>query len=434
VRRHIVGLAVLSAILAITLFGIPLAILVGRADRNDEQVELVRLADQVAIAVAADVVHGHRVALELPPVSDHNAVGVYDEHGNRIAGAGPTSGDAAVRTAIRGSQASADSAGRMIVAVPITDNQRVVSVVRADTTHTEAYRRTAEAWLVMLALALGALVVTWLIARWQARRLARPLERLSDAAQRLGNGDFSARAARSGIPEADSVGAALNTTAGRLGEALTRERAFSANASHQLRTPLTGLRLELEAASDSSAAEMRSAIDGALTSVDRLDQTIDDLLMLRRDTWRPAEPVDVATLLGELGDLWADLLRRQGRTLRLCIAPGTRVDAAPAAVRQIVTVLLDNATLHGSGTVTVTTRVLDGAVAIDIADEGAPISDPAENLFAPRTHPSAEHGIGLSLARALAEAERGRLMLSSPDPPTFSALLPASGPSAAGNV
>jgi signal transduction histidine kinase len=63
-------------------------------------------------------------------------------------------------------------------------------------------------------------------------------------------------------------------------------------------------------------------------------------------------------------------------------------------------------------------------VAIDVADEGAPISDPAESFFTARERSSAEHGIGLSLARALAEAERGRLTLSCPDPPTFSALLP----------
>ena len=101
--------------------------------------------------------------------------------------------------------------------------------------------RTHRAWLVTALIALGAMLVAVLLARWQARRLTRPVDTLVESAERLGEGDFAVRNTPSGIEELDHVGGALDRTAVRLGELIARERAFSADASHQLRTPITGL-------------------------------------------------------------------------------------------------------------------------------------------------------------------------------------------------
>jgi len=97
--------------------------------------------------------------------------------------------------------------------------------------------------------------------------------------------------------------------------------------------------------------------------------------------------------------------------------------ASQAAVRQVVDVLLDNAVVHGAGTVTLSLRDAGGAVAIDVADEGPGPADP-EEAFRRRGDSAAGHGIGLALARSLAEAEGGRLRLTRPRPPVFSLLLP----------
>jgi signal transduction histidine kinase len=271
-------------------------------------------------------------------------------------------------------------------------------------------------------IAIGAV---WLIARRQARRLAGPLERLSRTAQRLGEGDFSVRAEPVRVPEIDAVGSALNITAARLDDLLARERAFSADASHQLGTPLAGLRLRLEAALDESESQLRRAVTAGIADVDRLERTIEELLALAGDT-RESRPLDLPVIFAEMEPDWHARLDARGRHLRVVIdSRAPRGVASAAAVRQILTVLLDNAATHGSGSVTVTTRNAAGALAIDVADQGPPIGAPEAELFARRSCRATGHGIGLALARRLAEAEGGRLRLTHPLPPTFSLLLPA---------
>jgi signal transduction histidine kinase len=257
-----------------------------------------------------------------------------------------------------------------------------------------------------------------------AARLAHPLEQLAIAARRLGEGDFTVRAPPAGVAEIDSVGSALDTTAGRIGDMLDRERAFSANASHQLRTPLAGLRLQLEAALDAPGADLQAAVADGIATADRLERTIDDLLTLARGTGARAElTADLDRLLAEVGEGWRGLLAAQGRELRVTVDDAPPPRAAEAAVRQILAVLLDNALIHGRGTVTVIARDAGEVLAIDVSDEGPGIPE-GTDLFRRRAAGSG-NGIGLALARSLAEADGGRLWLSRPAPPTFTLLLPA---------
>jgi signal transduction histidine kinase len=265
------------------------------------------------------------------------------------------------------------------------------------------------------------------LARRQARRLAAPLEALAGTAQRLGEGDFSVRTTASGIPEIDAAGSALDVTADRLDDLVSRERAFSSNASHQLRTPLTGLRLTLETALDAPDAAQRAAVVGALESADRLERTIDDLLTLARHAPADRAVLPVEALVADWTSAWAPVLTGRGRHLRVQAAgeiPAVR--ASEAAVRQVVDVLLDNAVVHGVGTVGLSLRDAGGTLAIDVSDEGDGPPGPEQAFKARQVTPPGS-GIGLALARALAEAEGGRLVLVRARPPVFSLLLPAVG-------
>jgi signal transduction histidine kinase len=415
---------VLAAVLATSLFGVPLAIGVTQFYTDDEHSEVERVAIVAAIAAAADLARGTR-PITLPHRASDVQVGLYDTQGRRMTGDGPAAGDPLVRAALRGTEVSnSDLHGQLVVAVPVTYANRVTGVLRAAGDYSSVRWAIAGTWAVMLGLDAAAIGATFLLARRQARRLAAPLEALSLTAQQLGGGDFSVRTRPSGIPEIDSAGESLNSTAARLGELVRRERAFSADASHQLRTPLTGLRLGLETALDSPGTDPRTAMTAAIDAADRLERTIEDLLTLRRDPPRAGSPLGVEEITAELEHTWQPVLGAQDRSLRVDVAPGVPVSTASApAVRQVLGVLVDNAVRHGAGTVTVTVRDAGGALAFDVADEGAGLDADAPR---PQRRQGVEsHGIGLALARELAEAEGGRLRLSRPSPPVFSLLLPA---------
>jgi signal transduction histidine kinase len=427
VRSRIVGLAIWASALAIGLFGVPLGVAVLQYALQAERSELQGVADAVAIVVAGDVYDDEQIDY----VSRQGAIelAVYDDNGTLLGGRGPTGAGPELADALAGRVGTGTRDDRLVVAVPVTHDGDMIGAVEATAPHAVMQRKVAAVWAAMAALAALAIGATWLVARRQARRLSRPLEDLAVGAGRLGDGDFSVRVRRGGVPEIDAVGCALNDTAGRLDDLLARERAFSADASHQLRTPLAGLRLRLEAALEQPDGDLRSAIGASLVDADRLQATIEELLTLARERNERVEPLDLVALLAELSPEWAGRLALHGRDLDLRVAPeaSTRPCASAAAVRQVLAVLVDNATTHGGGTVTITIRDAGEAVAIDVSDEGPGVQVSEGALFSRRVETADTHGIGLPLARRLAEAEHGRLGLTSSSPPVFTLLLPPAG-------
>jgi len=314
-----------------------------------------------------------------------------------------------------------------VVAVPVADEERVVAVVRAASPAAAIDARVGRAWLAMAGLAAGAVAVAGLVARVLAGRLGRPVDALAVTAARLGEGDFSVRAGRSGVVEVDAVASTLDATAERLGQLLARERTFSADASHQLRTALAGLRLRLEAARLLPEADQELAIADALVEADRLEDTIEQLLALARDAGVVRGRLAPGGVLQTLESSWRGRLAAAGRPLRLQLEGELpQVRASAAAVTQVLDVLVSNAAEHGSGTVTVRVRAAPGGLAVEVSDEGPGVAGDSERVFARRDGTAVGHGIGLALARSLAEAEGGRLLLQHSQPPTvFVLLLPA---------
>jgi signal transduction histidine kinase len=431
VRSRIVGVAVLASVLAICLFGVPLGVAVLQYSQQQERAHLVRVANELAIDVADDVHDGEPIDPEdLADVGDRGDdldAAVYDEDGRRLAGAAPGGHGRVLDRALDGDVKSGARGGMLLAAAPVTHGNDVIGAALVAEPRSGVLIDVALVWAGMAGLAAVAVTIAWLVGRRQARRLARPLEDLEDSARRLGDGDFSVRSRKGGIAEIDSVGAALDTTAARLDDLLARERAFSADASHQLRTPLAGLRLRLEAALDQPQEDPRPAIAASLADADRLEAIIDELLTLARAGQAgQADRIDLRALLGELSLEWAARLALRGRDLQVSVDPNApHPYASTAAVRQVLAVLVDNATTHGRGTVTVSVREAAGAVGIDVADEGPGMQHSDGVIFAPRADRRDGHGIGLALARRLAEAEQGRLELTRPSPPVFTLLLPS---------
>ncbi|MEY2422720.1 MAG: hypothetical protein QOI95_2787 [Acidimicrobiaceae bacterium] len=427
-RRILLAIVGVTA-LAVVGFGVPLGIAVAHLYRDEAISALERDASKAIAEIPVPSNPGD--APELPPLHDQTKLAIYDGSGNRIAGEGPASADDPVRRAQSGSDpVTVDAADSIIVAIPLSNDEQVIAIVRAALPARVVDDRVHRAWLAMAGLGIVVMGVAAVVAVQQARRLSRPVQQLAAAADRLGQGDFAVRATRAGIPEIDAAAAALDSTAVRLGELLQRERAFSAHASHQLRTPLTGMRVQLEAATLAPDVDLRAAFAEALQSVDQLEQTIDDLLALARDVGPRPGPLDVRGLFDEIDQRWHGPLADAGRPLRTLLGPDLP-DAAvsPAAMRQILDVLVANAVEHGAGTVTVAARTAGGGVAIEVSDEGPGIEPDTRDVFAPRTDPSTGRGIGLGLASSLAAAEGGRLLLAHNGPgPTFRLLLPGTEP------
>jgi len=273
---------------------------------------------------------------------------------------------------------------------------------------------------------LAAVGVAGLLAWWQTSRLVGPIDGLTGLAVRLGEGDFAARVAPAGVPEIDGAGQALNRTAERLGELIGRERAFTADVSHQLNTPLTSLRLSLESALMAPGGDDHAAIEEALAQLERLQATVSTLLAMARDAAPVAgPPADVVAVCTEVAERFRASLPA-GRELRLDMPEAELRTRVPADVlREIVAVLVDNGCRHGAGTVTVAVRAAGRGVVVEVGDEGAGVRGDPARVFERHQPDAAGHGIGLALARSLAEAHEARLELTRPgDHPRFAVALP----------
>ncbi|WP_445152186.1 HAMP domain-containing sensor histidine kinase [Baekduia sp. Peel2402] len=404
-RRRLVLAIAGVATASIVVLALPLALVLQTSHRDEELLRLAR--DTVAATRMIDLsTTPADDPVELPPVGARLAV--YGVSGRRAAGAGPARAPADVRAVLRsGRPVQHAGDGQLVAVAPLYRGERVAGAVRAQRDDGRAARETRHAWLLLGAAALAIVLLAVLAAVILGRRLAAPLERLAAAARRLGDGDFSVRSPRSGIAEVDAVGGALDTTAERLDTLVTRERSFTADASHQLRTPLQALRIELEAMElgGADAPELPRAIG----QVDRLQGTIDTLLTVARDAVVPDAQTVLAPVLDAVAARWTGPLARDGRPLRVAVpADVPTVNASAAVLDEILDVLVDNAHRHGAGPVTVTARELEGWVAIEVGDDGPGLGEDPDARFVRRTE-GEHHGIGLALARSLAHAEGGRL-------------------------
>jgi signal transduction histidine kinase len=413
VRRRIVLSALAVAIVVATVFGIPLAIIGSRYLESVAQERVQSEADRVARAVDRRVGADHPVDAEslASVVSGDRQVTVFMADGTRFS-VGPPIG-----------------AGESLLGEAFgVKGGTVVSVyesrARVDGEIQRLRLIVLGAGLLAVAIASG---VSWI----QSKRLSEPLVDLAYTAARLGFGDPTPHVRRYGVAELDRVAETLDASAERVAAMLAAERQFATNASHQLRTPLTALTMRLEEilATDDPAA-VREEASVALAQIERLTEVIDRLLAFaRRSRAASAITVSVDSVVGQQAEEWRRAYAKSGRRILVEGARGLRATTTPGGLAVVLATLLENALMHGGGTVTVLVRKTAASVVIEVTDEGPGVpATLGQRVFERSVSGRHSTGLGLSVARDLAEADGGRLELVKERPPVFALFLPAAEP------
>ena len=308
----------------------------------------------------------------------------------------------------------------MATAVPIQDEQRLVGAVRITRSVQQANDNVRNVTLGLAAIGIAALVAGMLLAFGLAGSLSRPLTRLAAAARRLGEGDLSARAGDvSGASEVEELGQSFDEMADRLERSAQAQREFVANASHQLRTPLTAMKLRLEGAiAEAADEELRGRLEAADREVDRLSGIVDRLLVMAREIEEGiSASVDLREAVDRAVIRWSE---RAGQRDSTVVAQGdggsARVD--PTDLDQILDNLLDNATAYAQGEVTIESGGSNGRVFVAVRDRGPGIAPQdlarvTERFYRGRGVASGGSGLGLAIARQLVEKWGGTLDVQS---------------------
>jgi signal transduction histidine kinase len=290
-----------------------------------------------------------------------------------------------------------------------------------------------------IALVVAAVVALALAAIF-GRMLARPIQRIAAAAERIAAGDLTARVPEGGPSEVGSLAAAYNTMADRLEEQEMMRREFVVNASHELRTPLTNLQGYLEALRDGVLPPDPATFDSLREEVDRLGRLASSLDVLAgAEGERPHPvPVDLGALVRSTADLAAPALSRRSIALTVSAPDGLVVVARQDELAQVMANLLQNSvryTAHGGSVRVEAVRAPDGVlVRVANTGPGIPIDDLPrvwERFY--RVEKSRDRGrggagIGLAIVKRLVEDAGGRVGAASDEGwTTFWFKLPATG-------
>ena len=302
----------------------------------------------------------------------------------------------------------------LYAAVPVVEEGQRAGAVRVTRSVAPVQERVRRDRLAVGGIAAAALTLGLALAWLLAGSLARPLRGLATTARRVGGGELAARAEVTGSTEHRDVATAFNDMAARLGRVLDAQREFVANASHQLRTPLTGLRLRLEAAAlRADDPELERDLAAAEREARRLSQLLTALLALAREGGEPVapRPVDLAAEAELACERWRAEAEQDGRRL-VCHGPGT---ACAAASEDDVAIILDNLVENAlryspTGTdVEIVWSAQGDDAAIAVLDRGPGFAaDEVEQVFERFARGSAGRagasgtGLGLAVVRTLA--------------------------------
>ena len=442
-HRRLLVVLVPLAVLLVAALGVPLGVTV--AEREMQEVYVDRLNDVGRFASLADTAlsTGRTEALGQELTRYHELYGipvaVIDTSGTVLLGP-----DAAYRQAARSepalprivtaalagarSEPSAEWApwhdSALVVAEPVGRDSEVVGAVVTISDLSRTRDRILLRWAQLAGLGLLPLIalvaVAWPVSAW----VLRPVRELDQATSRISAGDLTIRAdAEAGPAELRRLAASFNTMMDAVENAAQRQRAFVSDASHQLRNPLTSLRLAVESLAPHlpAAGDGRPMYDVAVDELTAMQRMLDSLqASARMESMRTASPVDLDAVLATRAGRWRALTATTGETLTIDVPPGLRLLEPPGGLGGILDELISNALrLADARAVEVAARLApEGVVVIEVRDDGRGLDESERARALRRFWRSPRHqnvpgtGLGLAICADLIRAAGGELRLA----------------------
>jgi signal transduction histidine kinase len=406
VRKRLALLVTATMALVLIAFVVPLAVLVRAAVANSAVSAATLQAQSLGVLVVTADPATLRLSVDEVNANAAHPVTVFQPDGSTVgpsAARGPS-----VQLASRGNSITVAVPGGREILVAV-QKPAGTAVIRTFVSDAELSQGVVQAWIVLAVLGLALLAIGVLVADRLVRTVVRPIGDLARVSHRLAGGDLDARAVPTGPPEVREVAGGLNHLAGRIRELVWQERENLADLSHRLRTPLTALRLEVDATADPQTrdriGEQVRALEGAVTAL------IED--SRRRGT--PARWCDATAVVAARAAFWSVLAEDQQRDMRVSTVAGPlSVGTGAAELAACLDALLGNVFAHTaegtSFTVQLGERVGGGAhLAVSDAGPGFASGDPVRR----GASGAGSTGLGLDIARQTAEASGGCLTLRS---------------------
>lgn len=423
-------------VLAIVALEVPLAL--NLRDRVDAEVGAqARTATESIAAVAGEPVAARSLKraaqlVDLPAESARGRVVIVDASGEVLGDSAngysvganlasrPEVARALAGESVQFSRRS-ETLGRDLIATsaPIYDQGELVGAVRV-TQDVKAQNDAVNRSIVGLALVGLVVLGTGLVAGWFiARQIAQPLRRFEETARAVAEGDLEARAPIEGSDEQRSLALTFNEMTDRLSKSLRTQSRFVADASHQLRTPLTGLRLRLEEAlAKTDEPSVRIELEKGVHEVDRLARTVEELLVLSQTGERDArsEAVDLGALARRAGERWSPIADDAGHELKVSAVGVRAVTASPADLDRVLDALIENAVNYSPSGAAIELAVEGGS--ITVRDHGPGLDGESSDELFERFHRGragaqrSGTGLGLAIARELASRWGGEVALA----------------------
>lgn len=361
-RRLLISYLTITAFVLVVLVA-PLGITAAARERERLEVAIERDASAVA-SLAEEALENAQALDRIRPALERYAAGggrivVVDARGFSVEDSDAPGGlarDFSTRPEIRAALAGERSGGvrtsttlghdLLYVAIPVASGGVVHGAVRISYPTSTVDARVRSNWLRLGGLAAAVLASVAGAGLVLARGVTEPVRRLEAASHQLAGGDFAVWVPEDdGPPELRALARSFNVMAGRIDQLIGANRRFVADASHQLRTPLTALQLQLETLEGARPAQRRDKVEAALAETERLGRLVESLLVLARaDAGPMAEvTVDLADAVRDRVAVWGPVARERDVEVTVEVPPDTPVRAMSGAIEQVLDNLLSNA-------------------------------------------------------------------------------------------